>query len=956
MLTSTEKVARHLAGTLEGEVRTDTLTRGLYATDASLYEILPVAVVLPRSQEDVVRTVRFCAREGMAVLPRGGGTSLAGQTSGEAVVLDFTRHMDRVVSVDPAARTCVVEPGVVLSRLNAGLAPHGLKFAPDPASATQCVIGGMIGNNSTGCHSLVHDKTDGYLRMLDLVLADGSAVATGPVPWTGGAGVFGEIARTLHASRDLVESRYPRIHRNVSGYNLRGALSDGEFNPARLLAGSEGTLGIVTRATIALVRVPPCTETALLFYADLGEAMRDVPRLLESRPSVVELMDRTLFDLAARHPDYASIVAAFPASAAAALLVEWDGDAPDAPRAAADRVVRERSGSRGGCMDATRSTDPHQRKRWWTLRKSGLPLLASRASDAKHIEFVEDTAVPADRLAEYVEGFQGILRRHGTSASFWGHAGPGCLHVRPLIDVRGAPGRDTMRAIASEVADLAISHGGTISGEHGDGQSRSPFVRRLYGDGIADLFVSIKRALDPAGILNPGKVVTGETDIARNLRSFSSPGIPGPIDFGPQIDLSHAAELCHGCGGCRTREAGVMCPTFRATGEEIQSPRGRANLLRLALVGKIPDDEALRREAVDFCVGCKACARECPSGVDVARLRVAWRARWHERHGTPLRERAIAALPAWRGRPGWLRAAASGVSRLALARWAIDAFAGLTSRRPLPAMRRRTFASRLALTAVPERPSVFLWADCFTDLFDPEAGEAALEVLRSEGESPRVLTGLCCGRAAYSVGCVEEARAQARASSQALQGSTQPILFLEPSCATMVAQEWPSLGLQAVAQARDLLSSLASRGMSSRGAVELRPSDEGPVFAARATNTGPSGRGNHAPLGTTCEGSLLLHDHCHARAAGWGGKAEAALRARGIPAGTLGGSCCGMAGSFGYEKEHYDLSMAMGRSLAQGVPAGAAVAAAGFSCRTQLARILGREVLHPIRHLARRVS
>lgn len=951
MPSPTERVARHLAGTLDGEVRTDILTRGLYATDGSLFEILPIAVAFPKSQEDVVKTVRFCAREGIPVLPRGGGTSLAGQTVGEAVVLDFARHMNRLVSVDPSARTCVVEPGIVLARLNAALAPHGLKFAPDPASAAQCAVGGMIGNNSTGCRSLLYEKTDGHLESLDLVMADGKTLSTRPAPWGEGEPLFAEVGARILQDRDEIQRAYPDLHRNVSGYNLRGALAptaltEAMLNPARLIAGSEGTLAVVTRATLWLVPVPKHTETLMLFYRTLPDALRDVPALLEERPAVVELMDKVLFDLAARHPAYAQIVAAFPPGTGAALLVEFDADDPDAARAPADRVLASR---RDGCLEAVRASDPAQRKRLWTLRKAGLPILGSSASDAKHIEFVEDSAVPAASLEAYVAGFQAILARHGTSAAFWGHAGPGCLHVRPLINPRTVEGLRAMRSIAQEVADLAASFGGTVSGEHGDGLMRTEWIRRLYGERIAGLLAWIKGRFDPLRILNPGKIVADDADMTRNHRSFASPGIPGPIDFGTQIDLSHAAELCHGCGGCRTREEGVMCPTFRATGEEIQSPRGRANLLRLALAGKIPDDEALRREAIDFCVGCKACARECPSGVDVARLRVAWRDRWHARHGTPLRERAIAALPSWRSRYGWLRAAASALSRSAPARWTLDAFVGLSLRRTLPAMRSRTFTNSLtdaerctlnAERASPHAPTVLLWADCFTDLFDPEAGEAALEVLRREGEAPRVLTGLCCGRAAYSVGCVEIAREQAHAASRVIGGSTQPILFLEPSCATMVAHEWPALGVPAAANSRDLLSYLSLRHVSSRGT------------ANRATNIGPSDRGNHAALGTTEGERMLVQDHCHARAAGWGGEAQTALRARGLRVGTLTGSCCGMAGSFGYEKEHYALSMEMGRNLAANVPTGATVTASGFSCRTQLAGILGRAVLHPIRHLA----
>ncbi|WP_141654127.1 FAD-binding and (Fe-S)-binding domain-containing protein, partial [Haloparvum sedimenti] len=662
-----------LAERVDGEVRFDEGSRRLYATDASAYEVTPIGVVLPSSTADVAAVVDYCADRGIPVLPRGGGTSLAGQAVNEAVVLDLTTHMGDVLSVDPEDRRARVEAGTVLADLNGALAPHGLKFAPDPAAGNRSTVGGAIGNNSTGAHSLQYGKTDAYVESVEVVLADGSVERFGEVTvgdLRAGADPNGDLrARIYEVARRVVDEEaaavaeaFPQLKRNVSGYNLDRLVAeaygdpeafdgaerdaddgandaapidtterpapDATVNLARLFAGSEGTLGVVTAATVSLEPVPETTGVALLTYTDLIDAMGDVDAIVRRHdPAAIEAIDDVLLELARDTEEFAGLVETLPAGTETALLVECYAESEADARSRIGDLLADESLC---AFDALEAYAPEDREELWKLRKSAAPILLSRTSDAKHISFIEDTAVPTEHLDDYVADFREVLAEHDTFASFYAHAGPGCMHMRPLVDTKSPAGLNQFEAVADAVTDLVVEYGGSVSGEHGDGRARTQWNRKLYGDEVWELFRDVKRAFDPDWLLNPG-TVCGDHDMTEHLRF--SPGYEFDAGFEPALEwdvengMQGMVELCHGCGGCRGGQettGGVMCPTYRAAEEEGLSTRGRANMLRGAMNGELDADSTdpeFLAEVMDLCVGCKGCARDCPSEVDMAKLK-----------------------------------------------------------------------------------------------------------------------------------------------------------------------------------------------------------------------------------------------------------------------------------------------------------------------------------------------
>jgi FAD/FMN-containing dehydrogenase/Fe-S oxidoreductase len=968
-----------LAARVDGDVRFDSYSRQLYATDASLYEQLPIGVVFPRSTSDVAAVVTYCADEGIPVLPRGGGTSLAGQTVNEAVVLDFTRYMDTVESLDPDTRRARARPGVRLGDLNDRLADHGLKFAPDPAWGDKSALGGAIGNNSTGAHSLRYGKTDAYVESCEVVLADGTVTEFGEISVDElhecadpdgdlEARIHAAVARIIDEEGDEIRERYPELKRNVSGYNLDWLVEDAEgatrgvgepdaeggtVNLAKLLCGSEGTLAVVTEATVSLEPVPETKSLALLCYDDLVTAMEDVPAILEHDPAAVELVDEVLLDLARDTAEFADVADRLPEGTRATLLVEFyaDDDAAGEHAVAdllADRVPAAVEGGDAGAGtagDEAASNDPHrafdaleahddaERAKIWKLRKSGLPILLSRTSDAKHVSFIEDTAVPPESLPEFVEGFREILDEHGTFASFYAHAGPGVLHVRPLVNTKTTAGVESMERIADAVTDLVVDLGGSVSGEHGDGRARTQWNRKLYGDDLWGTFRDLKTAFDPDWLLNPGQVC-GDVSMTDGLRN-------GPDDefdagFEPELEWRNEngfqgmVELCHGCGGCRGDQhttGGVMCPTYRASREEITSTRGRANMLRSAMAGDLPDDgfgEEFVDEVLDLCIGCKGCAHDCPSEVDMAKLKAEVVHERHEREGVPLRDRLFGRIHDLSRVGSALAPVSNWVADLGPARALGERLLGIDADRSLPTFHRETFRKRFAARggpAVPEHHAdrtVLLFPDTHTNYNDPEAGMAAVEVLEAAGVHVQVPDGVGdTGRPAYSKGLLDAARETARGNVARLAPRVRDgweVVLVEPSNAVMLQSDYPDL--LAGASARDLAD--ASYGVCEY--LDTFRLDDAIAFDAP-------------------DESLAYHGHCHQKATAKDHHAVGVLRRAGYAVDPLDSTCCGMAGSFGYETEHRGMSAAIARILYDQVDesSGDRVVAPGASCRTQLA-------------------
>ena len=992
---ATPDLAGALRDRVDGDVRFDEYSRELYATDASIYEVPPVGVVFPRSTADVAAVVRYCAEQDVPVLPRGGGTSLAGQTVNEAVVLDFSRYMDELVAVDPDERRLTAGAGTRLGDINAALAEYGLKFAPDPAWGDKSALGGAVGNNSTGAHSLKYGKTDHYVAECEVVLADGTVTTFGEVAVEdlrdradadGLEGrIYAAVADVLEDHREEIADAYPDLKRNVSGYNLDRlvAEAEGEYgeagtvNLASLLAGSEGTMAVLTEATVALEPVPETKAMALLCYDDLVAAMADIAPILDHDPAAVEVLDDTMLDLARDTAEFAEVASMLPEGTRATLLVEFYADSDADGEAAVDRVLADRRrGETDPALDretavpvrAAEALEAHEdaeRERFWKLRKSGLPILLSRTTDAKHVAFIEDTAVPPENLPDYVADFQDVLDEHDTFASFYAHAGPGVLHIRPLVDTKTVDGVEQMVSIADAVTDLVVEYGGSVSGEHGDGRARTAWNEKLYGTDVWEVFRDLKEAFDPDWLLNPGQVVgvdeaavaAGEApprartvDMAEKLRfdpdyEFES-SFDSTLDWTNENGMQGMVELCHGCGGCRGPQettGSVMCPTYRAAEEEITSTRGRANVLRQAMSGDLPDDPTdaeFVSEVMDLCIGCKGCKRDCPSGVDMAKLKAEVTHASHEEHGATLRDRVFANVDTLFGLGSTVAPLANLLAGFPGSDLLLEKTLGIARERDTPRLHRRTFRDRFddhesRVTPAEANRSVVLFADAYTNYTHAEVGMDAVRVLEAAGVGVTVADSTDSGRPAYSKGLLDHARATAEDNVAALRdhvAAGRDVVLVEPSDAVMLQSDYPDLlghdhdGASAVAEAAyGLCEYLDCHGLD-REIEWVDPRE-----------------------------SLTYHGHCHQKATKKDHHAVGVLRRAGYAVDPLDSGCCGMAGSFGYEAEHYSMSQAIGRILFDQVEDsdGESVAAPGASCRTQLGDRPGGETpRHPAEALA----
>jgi FAD/FMN-containing dehydrogenase/Fe-S oxidoreductase len=939
---------------VQGQVRFDAMARVLYSTDASIYQIAPIGAVVPQHVDDVRETIAVAAGRGVPVLARGAGTSLAGQAVGHALHIDMSRRMTEVLEVNAEERWARVQPGVVLDALNAALHPYGLMFAPDTATASRCVIGGMIGNNASGAHSLVYGKTVDHVREVRALLADGSEATFGPLDANGLAaklrapGREGEIYRTVKAlverHADEVRARYPRIMRRVSGYNLDELLGERPWNLAKLITGSEGTLAVVTEATLDLVPRPEHTALDILHFDSLFAALEIVPNILaleDPAISAIELLDRTILHLSLDNLETARRAGFIQGDPAAVLIVEFSGDT-EAELAAKARALEGRLN-----VHCVRILDPAAQANVWAVRKSGLGLLLGMKGDQKPIAFVEDTAVAPERLPEYIRAFDAIVREHGTTAAYYAHASVGCLHIRPLLDLKRAEDAARMRSISEAISDLVLAFGGAISGEHGDGLSHSCYNEKMFGPVLYQAFRQVKAAFDPYGILNPGKKVDAQPMNA-NLRTQA-----GAMDqdtgamnrapterattfqFAAEGGFTRAIELCNGNGACLKLASGTMCPSYMVTRDEEHSTRGRANALRAAISGVLPPGvltSARMYAVLDLCLACKACKAECPSNVDMAKLKAEFLAAYHAEHGVPQRDRAFAHIATLNRIGSALAPLSNWVMRSRPARWALQRFVGVDARRQLPRFARPTFRARQRArrrTTKDEVRRIVLYDDTFMRYNYPEVGEAAVAVLEAAGYEVLVVDHPCCGRPMISKGLIKDARNAALGNVAALAAYAEqgvPIVGCEPSCILSFRDEYPDLldgaQVQALAQASYTFEEFVAQEHLA-GRLRL-------TFAEH---------GGHA----------LLHGHCHQKALVGTAPARAALKLAGYTVEEVDSGCCGMAGSFGFEAEHYDLSLAIGaRRLFPEVKAASddtVIVAPGVSCRQQIAHATGRQAL-----------
>jgi FAD/FMN-containing dehydrogenase/Fe-S oxidoreductase len=920
-----------------------------------MYAIEPVGVVFPRDGDDVAAVVATAAEFGVPVLPRGAGTSLAGQTVGNAVVIDLSRHMTEIIDIDAEARRARVQPGVVQEQLNLAAVRHGLMFGPDTSTANRATIGGMIGNNSAGSQSVRYGMTIDHVLALDVILSDASRAGFRPLSEAERAGraalptlegtICQELPRLAERHRDAIATGFPPFWRQSGGYRLDRLTGSGGLDLATFVVGSEGTLVTVVEATVQLVPRPRHRAIAVGHFSSADDAIAATEDALACQPAAVELMDRTILELSRQKIEYRALGSILHGDPDALLFVTFFGDTEPEAAAGIDRLERLWREHRHG-YHTLRAEAAAEQQALLKVRQAGLGLLMAASTGTRRpLAFVEDTAVEPARLPEYTRRFREILDRHGLTAGFYGHCSVGCLHIRPFVDLAVPGQKETMRAVAEEVRELVIACGGVNSSEHGDGLARSEFNRRVFGDALYAAMQECKRLFDPDGRMNPGKIVNAPA-MTENLRD-AVPLVPPPyasrLSFEVTGGMRGAADRCMNIGLCRKSATGVMCPSYMATREEEHSTRGRANALVKALSAADPraalGDDRLH-EILDLCLECKACKSECPLGVDMAALKSETLAAYQDRHGVPLRSRMFGSIRALNrigsaADPLSNLAARAGPTRSIGERWL-----GVAAARPLPRFHRDNLSRWFRRRAAPATPApagdlVFL-ADSFTTYTEPSVGRAAITLLQLGGWNVRLEDAGCCGRASLSKGLIDQARRMASGMVQRLADEAArgvPIVAAEPSCLLTLRDEYLAVlpgdpRAAAVAAATRLPEELLLTAMAEG---RLAMAEQSPVSGKR----------------------ILFHGHCHQKALA--GTAATLALLRSIPGADVievDAGCCGMAGSFGFEKEHYRLSMSIGElrlfpAIRAEAP-DAVIAATGVSCRQQISHGTGRQAWHPL--------
>jgi len=987
-------LAARLRREIRGEVLFDAASRGRYSTDASIYQIEPVGVVVPQSEEDARLAIQIAADQGVPILARGAGTSQCGQTVGAALVIDNSKYLNRVLEFNKTGRTVVVQPGLVLDQLNAFLKPHGLWFPVDVSTSAQATLGGMAGNNSCGSRSIRYGNMVHNVRGIDALLADGAefhfggsdAISSAPRAYQS---LVARVHAVVRREAAEIEARWPKVLRRVQGYNIDMVQPGAEGEPrahnlAHLLVGSEGTLAYTRRIHLDLAPLPQHKTLGVCHFPTFHQSMQAPQHIVQLGPTAVELVDRTMIELARGNAAFKPIVNRFlRGDPDAILLVEFAGEDRGEQLSKLGQLVELMAelGYPGGVVEIT---DAALQKEVWDVRKAGLNIMMSMKGEGKPVSFIEDCAVPLEHLAEYTDKLTQVFAKHGTRGTWYAHASVGTLHVRPVLNMKEGGARQ-MRAIAEEACELVRRYkGAAYSGEHGDGLVRTEWIEPIIGARLVRALEEIKDLFDPRGLMNPGKIVRGtrqddrslfrfkpgyaaqQLDTALDWSEWNAPdaaGFPAAAGAASSRGFIAAVEMCNNNGHCRKFDAGTMCPSYRATGNERDLTRGRANTLRLALSGQLGADaftsEALR-EAMDLCVSCKGCKRECPTGVDMAKMKIEFLHHYHKRHGRSFKERLIAHLPRyapWAARLhrlANLRDAVPGLARLS------ESLLGLSAKRSLPRWRGDAFhldgvrTQRGGITT----PDVVLLTDTFNNYFEPDNARAARAVLEAAGY--RVLIAraaddkdarpLCCGRTFLASGMVDEARAEARRTIAALRPYVErgvPVIGLEPSCLYTLRDEFrsmlPGAAADALAERAVLFEEfLATEHRAGRLKLELRALPQ-----KRA----------------------LLHGHCHQKAFGAMSSVEQVLRlVPELKVETVESACCGMAGAFGYDAEHYEVSLKMAEAALlpalRKAGADTLLVADGTSCRHQIRDGLKtekagdtvREAVHVAQVLARALA
>jgi FAD/FMN-containing dehydrogenase/Fe-S oxidoreductase len=951
------EIEAELKKRIEGDIRFDRYSRLLYSTDASICQIEPIGVVVPRHKGDVQAAIEIANKLGVTLLPRGGGTSLAGQAVGHSIVLDFSKYMQNVLEVNREELWCRVQPGLVQDELNAHVRGMGLQFGPDTSTSNRATIGGMIGNNSAGAHSLTYGKTLDHVIELTVLLADGSEVvlkdvAPDEVERKSRADsiegrAYREVFRLAQQHKSEILSRYPKIMRRVSGYNLDEFIKPQRFNLSRMLVGSEGTLATVVEAKMRLVPKPKWTAMDVIHFNDDIEALECAQVVLQTAPYAMESTDKMILNLARGNIVQSQRLGFVQGNPSSLLMVEYAGETEKEVREQVERLEEVRRREKIGYA-STLAFSPEEVKSIWGVRKAGLGLLLGTTGDKKPIAFVEDAAVAPAKLPEFIRRFREIVSRHDTVAGYYGHCSVGCMHIRPLINLKEISEKAKMVSIANEICDLVLEFDGAMSGEHGDGLARSHFNAKLFGPALYDAFRQIKRAFDPKNLMNPGKIVDSPamTESLKISPQYKAWEPTTTLNFSEQGGFARAVEMCSGMGECRKKLDGTMCPSYMGTLDEEHSTRGRANALRNAISGRAPEQEFTGKrlyEVMDLCLECKACKAECPSNVDMAKLKYEFLDHYHRANGLPLRNRIFGRIESLNRVGAKLAPVSNWVVRSPVNRWLMELFAGVDRRRPLPQFAQETFEDwfrKHKAEGDGSKGDVVLFHDTFNNYNTPNVATAATRFLEKSGYRVLLVDKKCCGRPMISKGMLSQAKENAAWNVDKLAVYAEkgtPIVGLEPSCLLTLRDEYPEF----------IRTSAAKKVAENSFLLE--------EFVVREQRQG------RFTLNANANGKkALLHGHCHQKALVGTAPTIAMLKAAGYEVSEVDSGCCGMAGSFGFEKEHYDLSTKIAtRRLVPAIQASGQeieIVAPGISCRQQIDHLAGRKARHPAELMLEAIS
>jgi len=934
---------------IKGDVLDDPYSLGMYATDASIYQIKPMIVVVPKDESDVRMAVEMARKNKLKILPRGGGTSLAGQTVGEGLVLDFSKYMNKIVEINEQEKWVKVQPGVVRDKLNQELLKYNLHFAPDPATSSRANIGGMVGNNSSGTKSILYGKTVDHVLEVKALLADGTGMLLkefSPEQYKHLAHqkdregeIYYKFQELILQNKDRIKQRFPKVMRRVGGYNLDEFIDTDHWNLAKLVTGSEGTLAITLEVKLNLEPLPKFKSVAVVHFSDLQEAIKAVNPILEYQPSAVEILDQTVLRLSRENLTTRMHCGFIKADPAAILIVEFYGNTEDdviqRPGEMIHELKRLGTGYAYPVFPEGKDYDDV-----WIIRKKGLGLMLGLQGDKKPLAFIEDACVPVDVLPAYIDEVLTICEKNDTKVSMYAHASVGVIHVRPILDLRLKGDIDKLKIIANKTFELVMKYGGSWSGEHGDGLVRSPFNKRFFGPEIYNVLKEIKHLFDPDNLMNPGKIVEAPA-IEKNLRygtEYKDQLIQTQFKYRHEGSFVDSVHMCTGVGECRKLLGGTMCPSFKATLDEEHSTRGRANALRLAMSGQLGNTgltgERLH-QVLDLCLSCKACKSECPSNVDMAKMKADVSQMYYDEHGTTLRDRLIRDSSTIANHfSGILSNPINFIQRQPLFRSLLEKYIGFDKRRILPQYTGEAFYiwyNKRRKEHYKSNKKVVLFADTYLNFYEPQIGIAALQFLNDCGYEVILANAGCCQRPRISHGFVKKAKREGSKTIQNLKRYLDQglkIVVCEPSCASALNDDLPDI--------------IENNNLGTLLKNQVMMIDD---FIAAEIEAGNLNK-EFKSMG----GTILIHGHCHQKALYGIENSKALLERSGCMVKTIPSGCCGMAGSFGYEKEHYSISNRIGENIlfpaARSMDKSTSLVANGFSCRHQIEHFTGIKPKH----------